>query len=327
MGSRGRLAPGGVRGGALDYKNASGAVWPLAGSGAEAWPINALGAEPLTLKRIFMRARNIKPGFFKNEMLGDLPPMVRLLFAGLWCMADRSGRLEDRPKRIRAEILPYDDCDVDGLLQRLAGAGFIRRYVVNGKRFICIPTFLNHQKPHNREKPSDIPPLIEGTDKVGPRHDLGDAKASPGLSRDPLAVPLIPDSLNPDSCTSSKEQAARPPALEKTFLENLKNPNQELVAELVDLCKRIHDAKILGKGAKRPFNPYQWVKQRTKKSVHPEALAYVLRRVEREGPVLKNPWGFADKIMEIECQNFNERDAIRKHERLKKELGIGGAAP
>ena len=48
------------------------------------------------------RARNIKPGFFANENLAECDPLARLLFAGLWCLADREGRLEDRPKRIAA---------------------------------------------------------------------------------------------------------------------------------------------------------------------------------------------------------------------------------
>ena len=29
------------------------------------------------------RARNIKPGFFDNEILGELPALTRLLFIGL----------------------------------------------------------------------------------------------------------------------------------------------------------------------------------------------------------------------------------------------------
>ena len=63
-----------------------------------------------------MRARNLKPGFFKNEDLAELPFEGRLLFAGLWCLADREGRLEDRPKRIKAEIFAFDSVDVDKLL-------------------------------------------------------------------------------------------------------------------------------------------------------------------------------------------------------------------
>ena len=42
------------------------------------------------------RARLLKPGFFTNEDLCELPAFGRLLFAGLWTIADREGRLEDR---------------------------------------------------------------------------------------------------------------------------------------------------------------------------------------------------------------------------------------
>ena len=59
------------------------------------------------------RSRNIKPGFFKNELLAELPFEYRILLQGLWCQADRDGLLEARPKRLKAEIFPYDDVDVD----------------------------------------------------------------------------------------------------------------------------------------------------------------------------------------------------------------------
>ena len=52
------------------------------------------------------RARNIKPGLFSNEVIAELPAFDRLLFIGLWCLADREGRLEDRPKRIKMELFP-----------------------------------------------------------------------------------------------------------------------------------------------------------------------------------------------------------------------------
>lgn len=48
-----------------------------------------------------MRARDIKPGFFKNDQLADCSMAARLLFPGLWMMADREGRLENRPKKSR----------------------------------------------------------------------------------------------------------------------------------------------------------------------------------------------------------------------------------
>ena len=70
-----------------------------------------------------MRIRTIKPDFFKHDKVSDLKPLARLLFISLWCLADRRGRLEDRPKRIKVECLPYDDCDVDALLWELHSAG------------------------------------------------------------------------------------------------------------------------------------------------------------------------------------------------------------
>lgn len=103
------------------------------------------------------RARNIKPSFFTNDTLAEIDPLGRLLFAGMWTIADREGRLEDRPKRIKAEVLPYDDCDVDGLLNDLQKHGFILRYEADGQCYIQILAFTKHQNPHVKESASTIP--------------------------------------------------------------------------------------------------------------------------------------------------------------------------
>lgn len=104
-----------------------------------------------------MRARNLKPQFFLNEELATIDPLGRILFEGLWCMADRRGRLEDRPRRIKAGILPYDAVDVDKYLDALQSKKFILRYQVDEGRFIQICNFEKHQYPHVREPESTIP--------------------------------------------------------------------------------------------------------------------------------------------------------------------------
>lgn len=130
------------------------------------------------------RQRMINPTFFKNEDLGDLPAETRLLFIGLWTIADREGRLEDRPKRIKADVYPYDSgVDVDAMLTSLANSGFIIRYVVDGERYIAIPTFLKYQKPHIREAKSEIPPPaptnpVQGVAEELPVPDLGAPRAN-----------------------------------------------------------------------------------------------------------------------------------------------------
>ncbi|MGL5511671.1 MAG: DnaD domain protein, partial [Sporomusa sp.] len=99
----------------------------------------------------------IKPGFFKNEELGEIEPLARLFFAGLWCWADRMGRFEDRPKKLKADILPYDNCDGENLMRQLEEHGFVIRYEVNGKRYGQIVNWKKHQSPHPAEAVSNIP--------------------------------------------------------------------------------------------------------------------------------------------------------------------------
>jgi len=105
-----------------------------------------------------MRARSLKPAIFKNELLAVADPSYMVTFIGLWCAADREGRLEDRPARLHFEINPGRAVeDTVQALAWLAEKEFIQRYQVDGADYIAIPTFVKHQKPHPNEKPSTLP--------------------------------------------------------------------------------------------------------------------------------------------------------------------------
>ena len=111
-------------------------------------------------------ARIIRPGFFIDEDLAALPLEARVLFAGLWILADKAGRLEDKPKRIKYHIFPYDDYDVNALLDSLSPQ-FIIRY----DGYIQIRNWLKHQKVHWNETESEIPePTIEQQDNLNSSH-------------------------------------------------------------------------------------------------------------------------------------------------------------
>lgn len=112
------------------------------------------------------RIRSLKIGFFQNESLCELSSWHRLLFEGLWVLADREGRLEDRPRRIKAELFPYDELDVETLLKDLAQRNFIWRYDADGVPAIAIVNFLKHQRPNVRESVSLIPAPICGKGSV-----------------------------------------------------------------------------------------------------------------------------------------------------------------
>ncbi|MBK7082330.1 MAG: hypothetical protein IPH55_16930 [Betaproteobacteria bacterium] len=148
------------------------------------------------------RARNLKPSFFTNDKLAELDPLGRLLFAGLWTIADREGRLEDRPKRIKAEILPYDDADADRLLLDLQAAGFIMRYSVNGGRFIQVLAFTKHQNPHVREGPSTIP---------APDKHSASTVPSPEIQEPARLIPPSPIPLPDSKKVKSKPSAPAAP--------------------------------------------------------------------------------------------------------------------
>lgn len=106
------------------------------------------------------RSRNIKPGFFTNDELAECSPYARLLFAGLWTIADKEGRLDDRPKKIKALVLPFDNVDCDELLQQLHQHSFITRYSVDGGAYVQINNWKKHQNPHCKESASEIPEQV-----------------------------------------------------------------------------------------------------------------------------------------------------------------------
>lgn len=116
-----------------------------------------------------MRSRNIKPSFFKNETIGTLPYECRILFIGLWLMADKDGFLEYRPLRIKAEIFPYDNIDsgkITKLLEKLCNLEprdrLIEIWIENGEqKFIQIINFKKHQSPHKNEMSYKIKELFD----------------------------------------------------------------------------------------------------------------------------------------------------------------------
>lgn len=175
------------------------------------------------------RARNIKPGFFTNEELVELDFATRLLFIGLWTEADREGRLDDRPKRIKMSLFPADNVDVEVMLGALEGRGFIRRYTVDSLKYIQIVNFSKHQNPHHTERKSVIPPESNG----GYQGVNGELTVNPPLSNgEYLADSPNHESLFTDSLkTNSDELVSAPPKKQKRVTQknlNAHTPDEEL---------------------------------------------------------------------------------------------------
>jgi hypothetical protein len=108
------------------------------------------------------RIRSVKPVFFRHKKLQqleteyvELRPM--LTFEGLWTIADREGRFIWDPDTLKLDILPFVPFSIGLALNLLYEHGFIFRYEVKGKVYGVIPTFIEHQRPNNKEQKSLLP--------------------------------------------------------------------------------------------------------------------------------------------------------------------------
>jgi len=111
------------------------------------------------------RIRTVKPELFKHEDLFDAERLyllpLRLAFIGLFSCCDCEGRFRWQPRRLKLDILPYDEVDFSGILDALAASGFIVKYEHQGKYYGCIPSWSRHQQINHREAKSELPALSE----------------------------------------------------------------------------------------------------------------------------------------------------------------------
>lgn len=159
-----------------------------------------------------MRTRDLKPDFWSDERVVLVSDSAKLLFQGLWNLADRCGRLEDKPVTIGFKVRPWDPSAVPTLLTELQSVGLIIRYSVNGLDCIGVPGLVTHQRIHPKEMASKLPDWNDleasrvkvdlsaaGRGKKGNSHSLSEPSGSSGPSKvprgraapDPRHAPLV----------------------------------------------------------------------------------------------------------------------------------------
>jgi hypothetical protein len=91
------------------------------------------------------RIRTLKPEFWTDAKIVELPLEARLFFQGMWNFADDCGHIEDEPLRLKLQILPNDDFDAKKIIQDLLDAGLLTRL----KGCLLIANFKRHQRIDN----------------------------------------------------------------------------------------------------------------------------------------------------------------------------------
>lgn len=148
------------------------------------------------------RIRTIKPEFPQSETVGKLSRDARLLFIQLWTFVDDEGRARAASRMLASLLYPYDDDApelIDAWLGELEQNDCLRRYEVEGTKYLEIINWSKHQKVDHPSK-SRIPPFSREL-------------AKPSRS---LAPDLGPRTSTKDHLESHSSETAKPVAARET---------------------------------------------------------------------------------------------------------------
>lgn len=144
------------------------------------------------------RIRTIKPEFFTSESILSVSPLARLFFIGLWCEADREGRLKWKPKTLKFRYLPADNTCIDDLSEELKEFGMIEVYTIDKIDYCSIPGFKTHQVINNRERESELPSRVP-TRKPRVKAEGREGKEGKGKEGNNSLMTCPPENLNKEA--------------------------------------------------------------------------------------------------------------------------------
>lgn len=142
------------------------------------------------------RIRTIKPEFWDDEKIAEIPMQARLLFIGIWNFADDYGFITNSVKWIKAKVFPYDtlrDADVQTWLDALCKHRFLVRFGEDGKSYYVIRRFKDHQIIDKRYTKTILPKGTE-VDKVIAGLEI-DRATTGSHSDDAVTTPLEVESI------------------------------------------------------------------------------------------------------------------------------------
>ena len=130
------------------------------------------------------RARFLRPEFFTDEKIGELPHSARLLFASIWCQSDLRGVFEYSAKQLRVSTFPYDEgltsAKVQDWLNALEASGMIARFESGGKTWGHVVNWTKHQTISGREVEIDAKASPGQKRPIPPGENLGTTWGRPG---------------------------------------------------------------------------------------------------------------------------------------------------
>lgn len=101
------------------------------------------------------RNRLLKREFFRDNKIGALSLMARLLFQSMWIQADDEGNGKADVQLLRSEAFMFDNFafdEVEAALREIEKLNLVLLYEVGGDRYYSVRNFLKHQTINNPSK-------------------------------------------------------------------------------------------------------------------------------------------------------------------------------
>lgn len=160
------------------------------------------------------RQRTIKPAFFEDEKLGEISPIARLLFIGMWVFSDDWGVVKGHPVWLRNNILPYDQIPVEEIekhISDLVEIGVIVPFEHHNQKFLHIKNFEKHQTVKYPSETLRNPPPPTKSDKKDEKKEqkLNPPPVLPQSSPNPPGALPQPSPKSPPREKQRAEESSR----------------------------------------------------------------------------------------------------------------------
>ncbi len=217
------------------------------------------------------RIRTIKPDFWTDGNMVKLSPFARLLYIGMWnfTLCDH-GHVADDAMKLKLQILPMDNVDIDELLAEVMEQGRVVRVSDgDGRTYLLVRRFEDHQKIDPRWKtrcpacaqqdslaPIETPVSFTEPQRDSPQLPLGrDGMGRDGKNTRPPAPPKDDSDALFDAWYSSYPRKEAKGAARKAFKAALKKTDIETLHRGLTAYK----ASIQGKEKTYIALPGSWL--------------------------------------------------------------------
>ena len=184
------------------------------------------------------RKRMIDPGIWSSEDFSKLTSFSKLVFIGLFSLADDEGRGKANPSYLKSMLFPYEEgirsADIKKTLQEIASTMSVIFYTHDEKEYYALKSWGKFQT-INRPSPSDVPDPPSDSLSVHGGLTEDSVSAHGGLSEDSVNAH---GGLMPKRKEEEKEKEEEEKGKEEARAPGI--PYQKIVNMYNDLCPKMN---------------------------------------------------------------------------------------